>query len=316
MSDGEIQSLVRQLNSALESTRKLREQHFNYKTAIINEQTIMAFKRYLLTQSHDQRYINTYLNILRKKVLQFFINEMQLASPNLWKRYETEFLTYIIATGKTPDYLRRMVDVANRFLKFLHSRYPDSINFAKLEYPAATAIRHLERPRRISYITPLDFEHWCNEVRSELVPFFKLCYHFGLRRSEALALQPYDVRETALVVERQQANTLVETKLPKGGKTREVPYYNVTPKQTYEWIMELHKVHKDTISALIKSECERLNIDLVSHDFRRTFLTNLAKDPTQGALAARFAAGHADSRTTDLYMQDHRALNLKVWRPQ
>ena len=139
-------------------------------------------------------------------------------------------------------------------------------------------------------------------VKDDIKPLIILAYRFGLRCSEVLGLNQDDVYLDYLLIERQYEgkNKYCNT---KSRDNRMVPYWYISPEETYNLISQIKRINPNTLSRRFIKESGGKEM----HDLRRSWITlSLRK---QHYRDVQLAAGHRNIETTQKYIQDDRVLN-------
>ncbi len=312
----EQQSLLRRLNASNEASQKATLARFNYNHAFINTTTILEFEAYLNNRAKDRGYKKSVISSLHKYTFKYFLFTAKNPDPGQWKKYEAGFGNFLLGKKIQSSTIKRIIFNTNRFIKFLHNRWPDEIRLIVLDPISALVLKQRPKKTREKFITEESFSIMCSKCDKRLVPVIKLSYYFGLRLAESLALQTQDLLEDCLYLQRQliKVRPIRYYDLPKGGKKRDIPYWGCTPEEAYQLILALPNVHPDTAGHLFTDDMIRLNLPHRHHDFRRTFITKATR--ARNLLDAQGAAGHSDIRTTSGYLQDDRVLSRKPYRPK
>lgn len=318
LSQDEIEALLRRLNVRHINAQNEALERYNFDHAFINPNVLKAFERYLETKANNAEYIRRLLSMLNEYPFHFFIHKLKVTDPNLWKKKEELFGHFLLEKDLSSEHIQRIIQHTNRFISFLHDKYPDEIRLTKLNSISNTVLKKrkgLQQVQRQKYISIEDFNKICSEVDQRILAPIKLAYYFGLRRSEALGLTINDVFEDSLSVERQliKVEPRVEYDLLKTFETRHVPYWNTTPEEAYELVSKMKLLHPDTLGHIFKKEMKRLKMPFLFHDFRRTFITNALRKYHYRDV--QLAAGHSQIKTTELYAQDDRKLQKKRFIP-
>lgn len=320
---------------------------------------VVAFKHAFLSVDFMERYRDDFLfqqvpsrkdaqtlyKYLNEYALNFFISKLGLKNPLEWHRSQPVWGKYLLnRTGDELDpalrifpegvhmsskVLRYTVNELNRLMGYLHLQRPDEVPplkftpISKAAYKLHDAQRLLANGAHVSrYVKP---EHW-EKIYAELerlqptwrFPLY-LAHAYGLRRKEAMALLPQDVRKAHLSVERQWGPG--GNPLPlKNRKPRKVPHWFNGASQAHAWTSGAiggdPLPHPDTLSLWFTELCRSLDLPpYTPHDLRRTFITNAVRagHPPE---ETRLAAGHSDIQTTyRYYVMDARELEDAPYVP-
>jgi integrase len=316
----EIEALLRRLNASLEIAQRESIAKYDFDHAYINTSILNKFEDNLKTKATNSEHINKLMTTLKDFTLKYFVHKMQLPDPNFWKRNEAGFGQFLLNQKISPDYIRRIIQTANRFVKFLHEQYPEEVRLFRLESVSNSVMKSksLEGKNvdRKKFITEPEFNLICTKVNKRIVPAIKLAYFFGLRLSEVLGLNQDDVYQESLQLQRQltKVQPIKHFKPLKSKEKRDVPYWFCTPEDTFQLIADLEVMHPDTLGHMFEKEMKKMNLPFQFHDFRRTFITRALR--THHYLDVKLAAGHSDLETTNKYIQDDRELQRKKFKPK
>lgn len=315
-SDQEIHALLNKLNATLVIEENEAKARYDFDYSYINKLTISEFEKHLSNLINDKNHITTSMTILNEYTFNFFIHKMKVPDPNKWLKFEDNFVTFLLKDKKSTSYLKRIIQTTNRFLKFLHKKYPNEVNLIVLEPISKVKFKNQDTDERLKYISEAQYNVICEKIDSQLLIPFKISYHFGLRCAEVLGLEAKDVFEDCLDVNRQliKLEPIKNTGPLKNKTKRSVPYWFASPEDIYEWIESMTLMHPDTLSRKFALEMERLKLPFEFHDLRRTFITRALR--SYNIRDVQLAAGHSDLKTTMLYAQDDRQLQRKPFKPK
>lgn len=314
----QIQSYVDKLNFHYFEKQKLLLARYNFNSVYVNKSLLKEFRNYLETKANNKEHIQKLLSILNLYTFEFFLIKKNINDPNNWKRYDYEFGQFLLELKLSSDYILRIIQLTNRYINFLHNKFPEHIRLTKLECISNAVLSRrdaLLKPNRKKYINEEDFKYIVENVDPKIINQIKLAYYFGLRRAEVLGLKIDDVYQDALFIERQlvSLNPTPKYDLLKTIENRQVPYWFCSAKETYNLIKNLKIIHPDSLSWQFKCEMERLNLPFQLHDLRRTFITNALRKYHYRDV--QLAAGHSQIKTTELYAQDDRMILRKKYIP-
>ena len=127
-------------------------------------------------------------------------------------------------------------------MEFLHQKRPEEVPPLKFKPISKAAYKDVEARRKLAKLVIvrryIPDEHWekiCKGLPSDIAIWPVLSYHYGLRRSEVMALDLEYVRKNYLFIERQ-LKALPEPHKPeygvlKGKEERKVPHWFCEPKK-------------------------------------------------------------------------------------
>lgn len=291
---------------------------YEFDKSYISQRVMVDFEASLHTRADNKFHISRLMSTLTNHTIHYFINTLKVPDPNQWQKYEDKFGTYLISKKYSVSHTKRIIQITNRFLKFLHRTRPEEHKLICLEPLAKTKFRGMEAVKNLrgKFISVADMKTIREKITNKrLLPAIELAYSFGLRRSEVLALSHEHLYESSMEVNRQ----LLKIGPPaifgtlKSKYNRETPYWFIKPDQAYREIARLPMVHPDTLSVQFAKEMKLLKMPYQFHDLRRTFITNALR--AHHYRDVQLAVGHSDLKTTMLYAQDDRKLSRKKFVP-
>lgn len=316
----EVEALVYRLNTAKRIEERDALERYNFDHSFVKTTILESFELMLMNSASDRNHVTTLVNYLTKYMLDFFINKKKLPHPNYWLKHEDAWGAWLLRQNLSPSTLKKIVQISNRFMKFLAKKYVGEVNSVVYEPFSRRKLQDIQARRpslsRKKLIDDNDFEAIIKQCRDDLVPYIKLANFFGLRVAEIFGLSEDGVYKDFLSVERQVVT--VEPRAVygplKNKQRRRVPYWFSSPKEAYELIGQLKKLHPNTVSDYFGSEMRRLKMPYEFHDLRRTFITKALR--SYHWRDVQLAAGHYDIKTTMQYAQDDREMNNERWVPE
>jgi integrase len=268
---------------------------------------------------------------LRRYVLKFFVDEKGLTYPKEWKRRELEWARFLCEDDKpkSAKTKRDIVIAVNRFVKWLHKLRPEDTElvvfepFTKQQFKSIEAKRdHDGEVHETKYIADSDWKVISKKAPERISALIHLAHGYGLRRNEAMALGPEDVRREYLRVHRQ-LKRIGKTAPTKGLAKRETPHWLVKPAQAYAWVTKLKEMppmHPRTFSeewaqfvdGLVRAG--EISQTYTLHDLRHTFITKALRKVH--ARDVQLAVGHKNILTTMSYAKDDRDLADEAFIPE
>jgi integrase len=326
----QLELLVSRLNYTAERAAKAKHE---IRHAFINEKFLAEYEDWLRTQIPREKGVKMEMSYLRRHFLQFFINQLDLKSPQDWYEvHDTKWANYLLSdlAPASSKAKRDVINAGNRFLRRLHFLRKEEV--PELEFtpisPAKFAAIEAEREmngeaRESKYILPEDWRVIEKALPNypHLEPFVQIGYRYGLRRQELVGLLPEDVRKGHLRVNRQMEKQGEFTYL-KGKKQRNVNHWYATPAQAAGWLLRIQRdaltVHPRTLSAyfdeLIEDLSDRLTTTYTLHDLRHTFITRALRE--HNSRDVQLAAGHKHIGTTMGYAHDDRDSSDEAYLPE
>lgn len=323
----ELNKLVDRLNYDILKAKKSRDS-LAFKHAFIDEELLEEFKSLLITQIPSRDRALTNFHYLKTHVLTYFIQTLNLANPRDWYLVsQTKWGEYLIKNKAivAPATKREVIQIANRFIKFLHSKRPDEVPMYRFEPISAAVFKKMIAQRKVDKEGAdrkfIKDEHWAmikTKLPDSIKPAALLAYHYGLRRSETLGVQIQDVKKGYLELQRQLVKLKPKPSFGplKGREARKINHWLTTPENAYKWVKatQANLIHPDTLSDIWREVMETLKLDYDFHDLRHSFITKaLAEYPPR---QVQLAAGHKSIETTMKYAHDHRQLNDEQFNPE
>lgn len=341
----QLERFVKQLNIRYVSIQERAKDAYDFKHAFITETLIEQFGERVKSEVNKKAYAE-WLMLIQKRNIHWFINKLGKVDPADWKRLEHKWglaLTCKLEGREAdklsffeepahPDTIKKHIQVMNRFMLFVHERYPDMIT-ALVFRPVSKAVM---REYRFTYgsqgddyvpgkfIEAADWEIMKEEVDEGIRPFMILQYDLGVRRTEAMALTEDDLWEDSVEISKQLLaipDGKAMTGPPKGRRTRQVKYWFATPMQILAQVKKIKLMHPSTYSHKFYEEMDRLTekykrpFDYSTHDMRRTWITR-AFDQNKVPTDIMDCAGHADLKTTLKYRRKSSKEGRKKFVPK
>lgn len=303
----ELRAFVSRLNYQIEKERATRDA-VNFKHAFISPAMMDDYHDFLLSQVPNEGNAIREYNATVKHCLNYFVGSLNLSDPLEWhKVHKTKWAAYLTKLELAPTTLRGFIQGANRFLRWLHERRPAEappLVLAPLSRAALrqlTATYRLDNPEERRFVTE---EEWLAlKLPDSIRAAATFCYIYGLRRSEALALKPQDVRSGYLSVERQLVS-LTDTAATKGKDLRKTPHWFGTAKDSAKLVKQIVLMHPDTFGELFVKATEGA---FTLHSLRHTFISRAVR--SQNIRDVMLAVGHKNIETTMGYLKDDRTLD-------
>ena len=327
LSKTEMEDLIIRLNY-YEAREKRARERYKVKCAFIQEQHLKEFHEQLESEIPTPEVVQANFSNLRKHFLNFF--DPLAPDPKDWHRHhQIKWADYLFKTGLSPKGLRSIIQISNRFMKYMHKKRPDEIPL--LEFKPITKARfrvfqakwvESEKSKKRHYISEVDYHKIHKTIPNEIKSIFVLCYKFGLRRGEAMALHDRldCVKKECLYINQQLKRYTREQKKitgpTKGRLARKVPYWNSSPQEAYELIKAMEVMCPDEASRKFSDHCKSLKMNYTLHDCRHTFITDAVNKKGSELNTIKLAVGHRDLRVTSSYLRDNTSYDDDVWTPE
>jgi integrase len=329
----ELTKLIDRLNYTYNRERLAKEK-VKFKHAFIDDALLEEFRDLLAAQIPTRDKVSTNMYYLKNYFLNYFIQTLDLANPQDWYQVQATKWASFLQSAKAPSAAstkRDIIQVANRFMKWLHGKRPDEVPMFVFDPLSKSVLKKIEAERKMNdedtdrtNIPDADWKIIKEKLPDNLKSAALIAYHYGLRRAEVLGLAPADVKNGHLHVRRQLAKLLPEPQYGplKGRGDRKVPHWSAKPVQVHKWIVDVSKylVHPDTLSDRWLAFMEKLKtegkveVTYDFHDLRHTFITKALNDQTPKAVM--FAAGHKNLETTMRYTHDDSNTDDDVFDPK
>jgi integrase len=317
-----------------------------FKHAFIDPELLTLYQEHLLTQIPSRKHALVEFTNLQRYFLNFFIGKMGIADPLLWHRQQNHWAKALLNKIDANDVhfkeewrifapgevrgektIRAIINGSNRFMQFLHQRRPDEVPPLRFNPINKASYKMLEARRRSEGRTVdrkfIKDEHWKiiqKKLPAELAPWAMLAYYYGLRRSEAMAVDHSCIKKDCLKITRQLIN-LPEQNKPEYGplksrRDRRVPHWFCEPSEAYRQVSLMKELmHPDTFSKRWAAFMVDLGFDYDIHDIRHTWTTKAIRLRDVVPRDVQLAAGHESIETTMGYLHDDRVFDEEVFVP-
>jgi integrase len=314
-----------------------KQRQLEIETAFIPAALMASFENQLridIPNQKDFRYLHS--KVLKEYFLNFFIGRLKLPDPKEWIKRQSDWGIALTGKSLNPKHdifdkkvsaktIKTTIQVANRFMKFLHLQLPNEYPamefspFSKAAMKTYTAsIEAEEVPGK--FITDDDWTKINEKLPKSIGCLVRLMYFYGLRRGESLGFDNVSaVRKSHLNISKQLKsfnNKEPVYSILKDKEQRRTPHWFCTAAECYKLVQEsttIKKMHSDSLSLRWDAFAADLGMDYKLHDFRRTFITRALR--LYAARDVQMAVGHANLATTTRYAQDDRALDNDEWKP-
>lgn len=318
------------------------------------------FENFLIERSGNERHAKRCRAMVQQHFLDYFYYEREPALHDYlqWTtlKVQSEYLEYLFKKKvKSTRFINQNVPLAvktiksilqyvNLFFRFLHQESEGQIPLLKMTFPNATNARfqnhNLNRNKIVNKKTPskeyIDSQTYKKIYASapeSIKSAIWLSYHFGLRRSEVLAIKPENLRKSHLkVIEQVVGVDTVRDEKKRGISSkartgplksrqeegRKVPYWYTKPEQAIKHIEKLKLMHPSGLSGEWIELMKKLKMDFTFHNLRNAFCSNALRDMKKfdiSPVSIQLALGHIDIRTTISYLRDYRELDDEKWTP-
>lgn len=311
--EAELKAFVIRLNAPFNTREAVR-----FKHAFISPELLEEYREYLLSQLPTERNARCQFYYLVEYFLNYFIGELNLADPRQWAAiHKTKWATFLLSdkAPPSPSVKKKIIQEANRFMEWLAERRPDEVVAIKFRPFSKAKVRKLDSTRRLETKRErfISDEEWA-EIKKKLPADIRaavcLCYLFGLRRSEVLALKPEDVYDDYIWIDKQMLKP-GEYSVPKGREPRGVPYWFSSPEEAYELVSALKIMSPDTLAKKLR---EKVTRKFKLHDLRHTFITKALRLKLPGEVQE--VVGHQDLSTTSRYAHKATKYSSKRFSPK
>lgn len=324
----ELDQFVNKLNYRQDQKKKLE---LEIRSSFIPQVLLDEFRELLRLEIPTQRdYRYQYKRCFQAYFLRFFIHQLNVLDPNEWAKHQSQWGAALLHQSAHKIFDRAMskktlikvVQVANRFMSFLHARIPTEYPAVKFKPFSKGTLRAYSAQLKLNadepegrYIPPHDWATIEKALPGNIRPFVLLAYHYGLRRAESLGFVGMEsVKKGYLKISQQMVKKAVYGPL-KDRDARDTPHWLGSPAEAYKWISEGLdlKMHPDTLGQRFAKLMVKLKLPYEMHDLRRTFITRALR--VAAPRDVQLAVGHASIMTTMAYAQDDRDLSNETYKP-
>lgn len=340
-----LKDFVTRLNN--QNPVEVRTKHkVEIRHAFINDHLLAEFLIHLQTKIPNQKNAAKFFTYLKTYFLNFYITKLEIPNPVEWHKNQSDWSQALQndfkdgSNHKPEDIrlwekgfipaastLREIVNVANRFMLWLHQQRPlevpplvfDPLSRASLK--TIEARRDLKGMKRQKWYIPEDDWQVITAKAGRIRPHIEAAWDFGLRGQEIGGLEPSDVKRGYLLIERQlkalPAPTEKVTDILKGKAKRKVPYFHYPKRGDNAPMRALRLVRAVCADPISTDYLFHLWADLMRelampyhlHDIRRTWVTRSLRVPGVAPRDVQLAAGHESLDTTMQYALDDRVLD-------
>lgn len=201
-------------------------------------------------------------------------------------------------TLRSRNTILRIIWLMNKFMEHLHKEYPHRYPAIKFDPISSSQFRQLEtkRKNRKEYkerrtINDLDWQKIKKLIEKDpQLKILKLCWEFGLRRSEALALalEPKNnsdiisaMCEDSLYIDKQLdelgygKHDQPKTKSTKTGNSRHIPYTasqsKMSAEEIYDLIESAEPIHPGEATKKWRELLDSKKLNYIIHEMRHSF---------------------------------------------
>jgi integrase len=359
------EEVCRILNYRLES-KKAAKEAWLIRSAFIKVQgseLSQKFEAYMFARSSNRKHAKQCRRLVEMYFLNYFYNVRQPALYDYLEwvapKVQAEFIEYLLSVrveasrnrkvkaALSADRITKIRQYSNYFMRFLHQESDGNIPLLQFTFPSITQARLTDHERKrkkhlpdqtsaSQYIDEATFKRIYKAAPEELKSSIWLCYKYGLRRSEVLALELESLKKSHLRVESQLVGLEIERNADKtraaivekrtgplknrDDEGRKVPHWFAKPDEVYEHLQKLYVVNPSGLTEMWIELMKKMGLSFTFHNLRNAFCSNALRDMNKLGISAvdvQLAMGHADLRTTMLYLRDFRGLEDEdaVWTP-
>ncbi|MCB0368114.1 MAG: tyrosine-type recombinase/integrase [Bdellovibrionales bacterium] len=300
----------------------------------------------------DKKDIENRINGFINYGLNWFQNKTHKV--NEWKKYDKKWgqclLNYnedikdsdrIFPLGelRSKNTIIRVIWLMNKFMEYLHQQYPNKYPPTYFDPITNSQFRSLEMIRKQRGLVRdrkhIKSEHWeiikRNIENDPHLKIIEICYEFGLRRSEALALSSVEnlfkdnlfVKEQVKCIDYTNGVMTRIFKPTKTGETRRIPYKasisEISIKRIATIIDTFEFISPNQLTKKWRVLMNELNLDYDIHDCRHSFCRNLFKIKNLDIKTAMEYSGHKELQSINGYLRSksefsEEKLNLRDFR--
>ncbi len=322
---------------------------YKLKESYIPRTHILNFCRTIKANflNDDKKDIENRLNSFINYGLNWF-QDQKTPKVNEWKKFEKRWgqclLNYsndikdserIFPKGelRSKNTIVRVIWLMNQFMEYLHEQYPNKYPPTRFSPISNSQFRSLEKLRKAHNLVKkrghISEEHWLtirDRIREdEHLKIVELCYEFGLRRSEALALSVNENMYIDNLYIKQQVKSLDYTEEPprkilkptKTGEPRRISYAvsinNLSTREIENIIRTAQPISPNQLTKKWRKLQNELGFEYDIHDCRHSFARYIVQE--LDLKQAMEYLGHLSIQTTNGYIQSKDELSVEKYTP-
>lgn len=328
----ELENLVIYLNG-LDPNEHRAGIKYKLKESYIPKAHVVKFQRMVRDNflNDDKKDIDYRLGNFIMYGLNWFQEQTEKA--NDWKKFEKRWGECLINVSsdikprerifpegelKSKNTIIRIIWMMNHFLEYLHSVYPNKyppIKFNPISKSQFNSLLKERKKRNLvhkrGHIHPDDWIKILEAIKEDShLRIIQICYEFGLRRSEVLALTVENLYIDNLYVKEQVSKVDYSTdsyilKPTKTGDPRRIPYdasrSGLTPQQLAQIIDGVPRISPNQLTKKWREKMRELGLEYDIHDCRHSFCRYVANNfPLKTAMEY---TGHKSIETLNRYLQ-------------
>jgi integrase len=311
---------------------------YELKEAYVGKELMDDYIRLLKNEIPKYKKVKDQIQLLERYFLGFFVTKMGLTEPLDWHRnqaywgmalinfanerdseefdvkFKDEWKLFEPEESRSPKTLKAIIQAANRFMRFLHKERPREVPPLEFDPLSSARLKKIQATRDRLGISIIRYKipdtHWeliKQKCPAEIKVWVHLCYYYGLRRSEAMAITTANVLNKKLGL-KEQLIALPETGPVfddlKGKDLRKVPHWFIDPEKLHLMLSEPMKLMCPTRFTKIWGELmDKLDLPYGLHDLRHTWTTRAVRLKDVHPRDVQQAAGHKHLTTTMGYIR-------------
>lgn len=323
-----------------QAQKELAKKTYKIRTAFIKGKDFnKEFEEWMFNRTRNRIYSKAVASSVRRYLIGYFHDKKKNYDYITWTSLKSQagFVEFLKAKKLAYKTMITAKNNANMFFQYLSEESDGEIDLLKFTFPSLkrSGVRRYEKERikkarltdkRLSgddYVTKEDFElifNYCKntapirdpERYSSILPYIWVAYHYGLRRSEAMALKQACFKKGYLKITEQLVKTNTYAELKHGADHRKIPhFFTEDNKRAVKGMLkkiEETQMHPTTFTNRFGEVMKALNMTFTIHNLRNTFITNCFFKEIP-SIEIMLAAGHTDLRTTQRYIRDSRNLD-------
>jgi|GEM_PF-4041858 len=336
-----------------ENYRKLREErakkHWQLKTSFLSSKdTGKDFYDWVYTRTTNERYSRETVSYVKNHVVDYY-EEKNKPDYIEWfdLNSQNELVLSLMDKSLSVETIKSIKQALNLFFQFLNEKSSGQIDRFKFTFPllGSAAVRKYEklrkennkhRDKRLSgedYIDEDTFHRilkFCSKQYSDIrpscqpnimIPAIWLSYHYGLRRSESLAVDVECLKYDYLNVHRQIGKKGEFKELKWGHLNRKIPHFYTSANldEVHAYIESMPSINPDSLTKSWAYIMKEMKLGFTYHNLRNSYCTNLFRDMVKlniSPVEIQMAMGHTDLKTTQKYCRDFRKLAGTTYVPK
>ncbi len=329
--ENELNDFVTRLNNKDPKEVKAKNK-YESKTAFIPSSLLQKYYSKLESEIDSEKVVRYTYRYTKELFIDFFVELSP--DPVFWYRdFQPEWSKFLIKKNYSISVLKKIINSANRFTKFLHEERPEEIPLMVFQPISPSRMKIIKSNKELAgegsqkrnYISETDYQIILDTCPELIKSIIQIGYLYGLRRNEILALfnEEHRVRKGYLLVDKQlysKDGGGIGMKPTKNRMMRKVNHWFCSAQDCYSFIKQIEEIKPDHLTRLFDRHIKDLMTDkliknkYVLHDLRHTYITNAVQKYNINDVSR--CVGHSDISVTNVYLKDSRDLDDEIFIPE